>query len=413
MRRFPRNGTAMKIGLNLTGSAWKILPFDADAKAEARRDNLGGGEPSSDERHLQETVAWLTRAHDAGGDGGVSRAYSAARISQVKYVGWEPSYPETTGYIIPTLLTVAGLGMDAGLKERLKCMADWEAKIQMESGAVMGSVVTANRTPAIFNTGQVIFGWLAAHEAFGSDSYLSAAKRAGDFLVSVQGADGSWTKGNSAYALPTATTYNTRVAWALAALGARTGDTQYSEAARGNLMHALSRQNPSGWFSHNCLSDPGRPLLHTVVYAIRGFLESGVLLREQIFIDAAARALEGLRLCQRADGGLAGRMGPDWLAEADWDCLTGDAQVAGAWLRLQALAGGARYGEAARRAIEFVKRTQNLDHANEGIRGGVKGSFPFDGEYGPYEMLNWAAKFMVDALVMASSDDLAKRGIPG
>jgi hypothetical protein len=31
------------------------------------------------------------------------------------------------------------------------------------------------------------------------------------------------------------------------------------------------------------------------------------------------------------------------------------------------------------------------------VRGGVKGSFPVDGAYGPYEYLNWACKFFVDA----------------
>ena len=33
----------------------------------------------------------------------------------------------------------------------------------------------------------------------------------------------------------------------------------------------------------------------------------------------------------------------------------------------------------------------------EGIRGGVKGSHPVDGGYGPFEYLNWAAKFSIDA----------------
>ena len=31
------------------------------------------------------------------------------------------------------------------------------------------------------------------------------------------------------------------------------------------------------------------------------------------------------------------------------------------------------------------------------VRGGVKGSFPVNGEYGRLEYLNWAPKFFVDA----------------
>ena len=45
----------------------------------------------------------------------------------------------------------------------------------------------------------------------------------------------------------------------------------------------------------------------------------------------------------------------------------------------------------------FVRRSVRLDAPPE-IRGGVKGSFPVSGSYGAYEYLNWAAKFLVDAM---------------
>ena len=45
----------------------------------------------------------------------------------------------------------------------------------------------------------------------------------------------------------------------------------------------------------------------------------------------------------------------------------------------------------------------NLDGPPE-IRGGIKGSFPIDGQYGQYEYLNWAAKFFADALMIDHND---------
>jgi hypothetical protein len=45
--------------------------------------------------------------------------------------------------------------------------------------------------------------------------------------------------------------------------------------------------------------------------------------------------------------------------------------------------------------------TQNGETRNPGLRGGIKGSFPFDGDYGRFEVLNWATKFFVDALLLA------------
>ena len=266
-----------------------FLPWiDREVKREVRREDLCTSlEMSPDEDHLTKTSEWVTRAQDARDDDGVSRAYSASSSASVGYKGWQPSYPETTGYIIPSMFALSRVLNDPSLGNRAVRMADWETEIQLSSGAVMGSVVTAPAAPAVFNTGQVVFGWLAAHRQTGKRVYLEAAGRAGDYLVSVQAEDGSWDKGDSRFAKKGATTYNTRVAWALIELGNTMGDSIYIESGRKFNELALGRQLPNGWFSQNCLNDPERPLLHTIVYATRGLLESGICLNEQRYTDAA------------------------------------------------------------------------------------------------------------------------------
>jgi len=367
----------------------------------------------SDSRHLEETVTWIERARRAGGDGGVARAYRAASLWGQGGKGWQPSYPETTGYIIPTMFALSDYFNLNDHRNHAIAMADWEIDIQLPSGAVMGSVVTAPPSPAVFNTGQVIFGWLAAHRQTGKSAYLGASTKAGDYLLSVQEGDGSWHKGDSKYARKGATTYNTRVAWSLIELGLETSENKYINSGTKNIEFASTRQLQNGWFLENCLTDPERPLLHTIAYAARGILESGIALNEARYIKAGLKTLDSLLVCQRHDGGIPGRLSSDWSSQADWDCLTGDAQVSVAWLRAYAITGNEKYKDAAKKAIEFIKRSQNLEHPNPGIRGGVKGSFPFDGPYGKYEMLNWAAKFFCDALMMANDEDLAKKGIKG
>jgi len=390
----------------------QIRGLEAEVKDELRSEK-GRTMADADERHLIETGNWIARAQDVNGDFGVSRGYSATALSQMGYRGWEPSYPETTGYIVPTIICYAGATGDESIVTRALKMADWEIDIQMLAGAVMGSVVTARPSPAIFNTGQVIFGWLAAFKESGNQKYLNAAVRAGDYLLSVQEKDGSWIKGNSKYALKKATTYNTRVAWALIELGTETSENKYVDAGRKKVEYALSKQQENGWFRDNCLSDPVYPLLHTIGYATQGVLESGICLNETRYVGAAIRTLDALLKCQRPDGGFPGRLATDWSSKEKWDCLTGDVQVAISWLRVYSLTGEQKYREAARRAIDFVKKSQNLEHTNPGIRGGVKGSFPFDGPYGQFEMLNWAAKFFCDALMMINHEQLANKGIKG
>jgi len=59
------------------------------------------------EPHLVAAIEWLGRAHDATPDGGISRGFSLALNAYFACRGWQPSYPETTGYIIPTLYAAA------------------------------------------------------------------------------------------------------------------------------------------------------------------------------------------------------------------------------------------------------------------------------------------------------------------
>lgn len=403
----------MNLKYAILNKFWKYLPVDSETKKEINRESSTASMAQSDDQHLNKTVRWLCLAQDSTPDKGVSRSYKSASYKGYGPSGWQASYPETTGYIMPTMIVAADFISDASLKQRARDMADWEIQIQMSSGAVMGSVVTAKPTPAVFNTGQVIFGWLAVYKETNGKKYIEAAKRAGDYLVSVQDSNGLFDSGDSNFALKGATTYNARVAWALAELGDVTGEKKYSEAARKNIENALRKQNQKGWFADNCLNDPEKPLLHTIVYATRGVLETGILLNEPRYISAAINTLDALLACQRPDGGIPGRLDKDWASKADWDCLTGDAQASIAWLRAHSITSDSKYKSAARKAIDFIKKTQNLTHKNPGILGGVKGSFPFDAEYGQFELLNWAAKFFCDALMMINDDSVAKKGIKG
>lgn len=350
--------------------------------------------------HIQEAVDWIKRAQDATPDRGVSRAYSAAWHPFFRARGWQQSYPETTGYIIPTFLECSRYLADPDLRTRALAMADWEIEVQMSSGAVMGGVLNGNPTPAVFNTGQVILGWVAAYEDSKNTKYLDAAKRAGDYLLKVQHPDGSWTKGNSEFANATWTTYNSRVGWALVQLGRCSGHPQYGEGGEKNLRYSLGQQNTNGWFRNNCLTDPSAPLLHTISYAIEGIWGGGELLQNARYLQGATLSGEKLLNAIRNDGSVPGRFDSEWRETVEWSCLTGSAQLAGIWLRLYAKHKDRRYLDGARRLLTCLKSSQNCVSENPGLRGGIKGSLPFDGDYGRFEVLNWATKFFLDALLL-------------
>jgi hypothetical protein len=198
--------------------------------------------------------------------------------------------------------------------------------------------------------------------------------------------------------------YNTRAVWGMVATGILSGDRGLLQAAQRNLDWALSQQTACGWFATNAFL-PGRdPFTHTIAYAIRGLLESGVLLGHERYIAAAARAARGLMGAQRQDGWLAGTYADNWQPTARYACVTGLAQMSLNWTRLAQTLGGNEFRQAAQRAVTYVKRTQRLEHPEDIVRGAIPGSAPLWGDYSRFEFPNWAAKFFADALMMHKHD---------
>jgi hypothetical protein len=351
--------------------------------------------------HLVAAMEWLRRAHDAAAGGGVARSYSLIVRPTHGRRGWLAAYPETTGYIIPTFFDYAALCGQEEFRRHAIRMAEWEIEVQMDCGAVQAGVVTFPPTPAVFNTGQVLFGWCRAFTETGEPSFREAAVRAAEFMVDMQDPDGAWRRGGSQRTRQQGVhAYDARSAWGLLEVHGITGDARYRDAAVRNLDFVLTRQAPNGWFADACLSDNARPLLHTLAYTMEGLLEGGARLGVARYVEGARRAASALVDRLRPDGSLAGRFDPEWRPMATWSCLTGEAQTAVVCLRLFQLTGDPTYRGAAERLIAHLKTTHDLRARDPGVRGGVKGSHPIWGAYGIYDYPSWAAKFFADALLL-------------
>ncbi len=245
-----------------------------------------------------------------------------------------------------------------------------------------------------------MLGWLCSYEETNVGKYLDASERAAQFLVRMQAGDGAWRRGNSIFAAPLVPTYNSRVGWALILHGERTGNNTYVEAGRRSMEYVISQQTENGWFKNNCLSDPSTPLLHTICYAIEGLLGAYDVLGTEKYLASATLAVDCLMGCIRVDGSIPGRFDANWNGTVQWSCLTGCAQLAGILLTLFAIKKEVKYQTSARKILTFLKSTQNCVTHDGGLRGGIKGSYPFDGAYGRYQLLNWATKFYTDALLL-------------
>ena len=346
-------------------------------------------------RGLQATAEWLARAQDASGCGGVSACYDAAKRQ------WAGAYPETTGYIIPTFLRYANFSGNEDYRDRAVRMAGWESDIQLPDGGVRAGTMDATQVvPTIFNTGQVLFGWLAAWEQTQDARFRDSALRAANWLVAAQDPDGAWRRFASPFAAHTVNTYNTRVAFALAKAGRALQEPRYLDAAVRNVQWALTQMHPNGWLENNDLEDNNRPLTHTIAYATRGILEVGLMADNSSFVETAARTARAVAQSQRSDGALPGRLNSAWHAASRWTCVTGNAQMAIIWQRLVAETGNRSWNAPAERAIRFNLSILDLAATDAGTRGGVSGSHPRSGGYMKHRYPNWAAKFFMDALML-------------
>lgn len=362
---------------------------------------LRGRRPTSADTgtHLAAAADWLCRAQDASGSGGVSRGYSLVYDRRFGRGGWQPAYPETTGYIIPTLFDYAHFVGREELFARALRMADWECDLQMPGGAVQGGTVFHEPSPAIFNTGQVIFGWVRAWQESGRSRYLESAIRAGTFLVRQQDPDGAWRRNLSMFASPKipSYTYNTRTAWALLVLSNACGNREFGDAAVRNVEYALTQQTENGYFWNNCLDASDQALLHTIAYCLRGILEVGILAKHPRFMDSVVRAARPLLRAIRADGSLPGRFDAAWKPAVRWSCLTGNSQLALTLGRLYQAVGDVSYVEGMKTINRFQRSVQILEPRRPDLHGGICGSHPIYGAYARFEIPSWAPKFMIDA----------------
>ncbi len=338
---------------------------------------------------LRSVMGWIFDAQRP--DGGIAAYYSLL-------TGYSESYPEVTGYIIPTWYDFGRGTNETAARPAAENATQWLLALQMPTGAFPGGLAVRDDDPqpSVFNSGQILQGLVRAYTESKQAEILERAVAVGDWLAAIQQADGSWT-GPAAYQ-GNAHTYYSMVSWALAQLAEESKDARHAGAADRNIDWVLTHVQPSGWIEGINLR--GHPTyLHFIAYVIQGMLECGILRRREDAIQSAAKSAWVLLRKFETHKRLLGTYEAGFKGGEHFACLTGNAQMSCVWLRLFEVTGDPRYLNAAMKMNELLKQALPVK-GRRGVRGGVAGSYPIWGAYQPMRFISWGCKFMADALML-------------
>jgi hypothetical protein len=323
---------------------------------------------------LRSSLTWILNAQRP--DGGIAAYYSLLS-------GYSKSYPEVTGYIIPTLYDFARAAGRDDVVTAAQRATLWLLSLQMPTGAFPGGF-SGEMHPSVFNTAQILQGMVRAHREMNRSVIRDAAFAAGDWLVERQHADGSW-RGSEVYQ-HSPHTYYSMVSWALAELSEHTATPRYARAADKNLDWVLPHFQSNGWI--NGINLRGHPkYLHFIAYVLQGVLECAILRRRSDAIEAVEKSAWVLLRKFETNKFLAGAYESDFKNGRHFACLTGNAQMSCVWLRLFELTGDLRYLNTALKINELLKQLISAS-GPLGIAGGVSGSYPVWGRYQPLRYIS-------------------------
>ena len=118
---------------------------------------------------LNEGIKWFLYNQKNQPDNGIS--------SQIHFSLWKiilgGSYPEVTGYIIPTLFDYSSTFDDNNVFKSAIIASEFLLEFQNDDGSFPEGNVGSLGPPSVFNTGMIIHGLVRAYKETNNDKYLN------------------------------------------------------------------------------------------------------------------------------------------------------------------------------------------------------------------------------------------------
>ncbi len=342
-------------------------------------------------RSAEAALCWLRRSVEASNGQGSSHSYSIVW-------GWAAPYPETTGYLIPTLLAWAEVWREKALTDLARQFGQWLVGLQLPDGSWAGGVL-GGRHPSVFNTAMIVDGLSAlAERMLDQEAAKAAAQRGLAWLMAMLDADGAWRQG--LYVPGFVPAYH---AYAVAA-ALRTAIRLGAKQAHGPLLRALHFYagyfRPDGTLINAGLKPDRWAFTHTLAYALHGLWETAHHFGEKTIQERVEDACQRLCAAVAHRRTIAGRYGEGWRSDYSFTSPVGNAQLSCLFRSIGRATLCSDFDEwadwALMAALKYQARGRNLN-----TYGALPGSVPLWGPYMRGRYPNWGVKFLLDALYLA------------
>lgn len=356
---------------------------------------------SNNRVHLLRSLNWIKKSFLSTPDHGISRGFSLHNKNYIKsnQFGWQPSYPEVTGYLIPSLIESNEILKDQEIENIINQTSFWVLQISNNPEMCGGNIIET-KTSSVFDIGQILKGLLAYYDSFKNEKFLKQSIKLGDYLLSIEkNNSGSWdskyipksveNKSNDAHHI-----YITQGLYQLTEI---TRDKRYYDLAERVVKYTLKYQNNLGQFTNSDFVSSKESLTHNLGYVIEGLIDSYYFHNAEFKLKALEFFCSNLTKLVSDDGFIPGKISYDWKSTKKYSCLTGSAQIAISFIKLYKLNKNPDLLKKALKIFVYLKEKQNnYDENFGGGIGAIWGSWPIDGGYQKNQSISWSLKYFID-----------------
>ena len=349
-----------------------------------------------DEELINNSINWLITCQKTSQDRRICTGFDLINNKITN------SFPETTGYIIPTFIEFSKLEKNDNIYKISVEMGDWILDLIRNDGGLGEPYGFFKPYPRIFTTAQAILGLLSLYDVSKQEKYITAATKLGKFLINNLNNDGSWN--NDYTFLKKTTTYKTRVSWIMMLLYQYTKNHDFKISSINNLKFILLNETRSFWPLSCTFEKNNNALTHLLGYhlvALINFVNSNIVndkILENELINHVDYFYKKLNILLDKEQTLSAVINSEFKNIENYTCLTGNAQIM--FFALLYEKNNELKNNLLSSKIYNIIFNKQIKSKNKDINGAIAGSFPINGNYAPYMLPSWASKFFIDSLLL-------------